>query len=173
MHPLDSEDIVRYPAGVRTSVIRMIIKGIRVEDLRFDRPEDFSIFQDRATGVFLREGGGVIFKNAPAHFMANGQMGTWFFNMALNIDGIGTDAAELVAYLPGVSEVVCRQQNAENGIDGIPLMNKALSPFYVQSMRELDLSASAPVLPMQKHPFACFQSGAGGPFVYYRTLIER
>lgn len=139
---IGSAQLAQYPAGVRTSVVRMVLGGVPVDGLLFDGPSDF------ATGVyngankadyyrynvFHPTGGGAIFQNAASDLLvpeANSETatgtdakykGAWVFSSAYQINGIGmtdsTDplANDIIAFLPGLTQSICRKLNDELGI---------------------------------------------------------
>lgn len=131
---VNSASLTQYPASVRTSIIRMVVGGIAVQDLLFDDPSQFGTatngidspaLEQRA--VFHPNGGGATYVRAPAEVMENGQQGTWFFSSAYEIANIGTSeigaatsnsSNDIIAFLPGIKESICEKINAELGITG-------------------------------------------------------
>lgn len=175
---INSAPLTQYPASVRTAVVRMIIGGMAVEQLRFDAPADIANIPDRTGAVFAREVGGATYASALADVMANGQAGSWLYNMTLSLPGIGTNDPDLVAYLPGIGRSVCEKVNQQLGFSVLlPKLQSDQSALYTQNMvggykipaqiRLLD----APSL--QAQPFGCFESYDGKSFIYYHTLVER
>ena len=176
---MNSIQLSQYPAGVRTSVVRMVIGGTNAESLRFNPPEQLATLDSPSIGVFHPQGGGSVYQSSPADVMADGQPGTWFYNMEINIDGVGTEASDMIAFMPGLTETVCRKLNQEIGIPDVPVMDAALSASYMKQMIDDGVKDYTPparpvqVLAMHGQPFGCFQTGVGGPYVYYHVIIER
>lgn len=132
---ISSAQLTQYPAGIRTSVVRMLINGIAVDDLLFNSPSDFgaggtniipegSPLEQRA--VFHPQGGNATYQLAPADVVTQaptgGSIGQWFYNAQLQIQNIGitstTDASgnDVVAFLPYISTGICRRMNEEVGL---------------------------------------------------------
>lgn len=190
---INSAQLTQYPAGVRTAVVRMIIGGVAVENLSFNVPSDFDELSGiEADGVFFPTGGGATYANAPGDVMANGNQGEWVFNASNQINLIGqTDAsnptagsADIIAFLPGLSDGVCRKINDELGVSsstipaetGIDIVEKLVAvggvPAGLLSTTGGTIGDTADDNNLLNgQPFGCFsQSGAN---VYYHVLVER
>lgn len=128
---ISSAQVTQYPAGVRTSLIRMIVSGQDVSTLEFNDPPTFSnCTAGNARCVFHPNGGGATYTTAPNDIIdtASGFGGTWIYNAANEIENIGTTTsgagaggansttADLIAYLPGVKKSVCDSINNELGL---------------------------------------------------------
>lgn len=128
---ISSAQLTQYPAGVRTSLIRMIVGGSDVATLEFNDPTDFANCSsgfDRC--VFHPQGGGATYMTAPGDLIdsASGFSGTWIYNASNEIENIGTTTAgalaggagsataDLIAFLPGVAKSVCDSVNTELGL---------------------------------------------------------
>lgn len=171
-HLINSDQIAQYPAGVRTAVVRMIIGGAKPENLRFTRPDQLGT-GNASNEVFHPEGGGAVFQDGPTDVMENGEKGRWFFNQALHVEGLGTEAGQIIAFLPGIKMSICQKANAEAVIQGIPVLDAGLADFYTKDMAGSKEGGFTPVLRMNEQPFACFQAGENGPYVYYHVLLEQ
>jgi hypothetical protein len=131
---ISSAQLTQYPAGVRTSLIRMVIGGISADDLYFNTPSDFGNGQpiddtdgdptDERRAVFHPAGGGAPYQLASPDLINNGAQQEWIFSGMYEITRIGTSAAgsgngnDLTAFLPNVSRAVCVRINEELGITG-------------------------------------------------------
>ncbi|MBU0800061.1 MAG: hypothetical protein KKA05_03575 [Alphaproteobacteria bacterium] len=180
---ISSAQLTQYPAGIRTSVVRMIIGGIKVEDLLFNAPDDFDAIADKTDRtVFHPQGGNATFQRAPAD-VVSGLDGTWFFNAHLQIQNIGhtstTDSSgnDVIAFLPGLTDTVCKRINEEIGLGEIPTTTQWPSTAYRQTMDHRYTFPARPgsILdgPFTGHPFGCFHDGGSGQNVYYHVLVER
>ena len=191
---INSAQLTQYPAGVRTAVVRMIIGGVAVENLSFNVPSDFAELTGiEASGVFFPTGGGATYANAPGDVMASGSQGEWVFNSSNQINLIGqTDAsnptassADIIAFLPGISDGVCRKINDELGVSssaipaetGIDIDEKMVAaggtPTGLLSTTGGTIGDTADDSnPLNGQPFGCF-SQAGDGNVYYHVLVER
>lgn len=199
---INSAQLAQYPAGVRTSVVRMVIGSVSVEQLLFDTPSDFSSIEgasQQAFAVFHPQGGGGVYQRAPTDVMSISGQGTWVFSSDYEVDQIGqsvaasSDGNDVIAFLPSVAANVCKKINSELGItvtgndsdgDGVPTAGTAFLPDYnTNSMtaynpanegigNEVATIAGAFV----GQPFGCFDANDGlatSPYVYYHVLVER
>jgi len=182
--PSMADAVTQYPAGIRTAILHNMIvsNGTLAEQLRFNKPDEFSFLSSASVGVFSPSGGGATYQAAPPEVMANNSPGTWNFNMDLAIARLGTDEPDIVAYLPGVSLPVCQKIDTQLGIAPIPEVTTDLSPFYLRRMVTLqDHDYVAPTKPVpvlggtgiDGQPFACFKSVPLNMYVYYYVLVER
>lgn len=199
---LSGASMSQYPAGLRTSVVRMILGGIDILNVEFDPPSAVA-GGDEAVSVFHPLGGGAVFQQAPSNLMANGQPGTWFFNANWDIPDIGISGAggnDLIAFLPGVSLGVCRAVNDEvNFVDDIsdctsadgvvPDINSTLDESKIRETIRISGSGVAFPITNQEdltnangscssfvgHPTGCFWDATtrGGEYVFYSVLLER
>ncbi len=200
---INSAQLAQYPAGVRTSVVRMVIGGISVDQLVFDGPTNFGVISDLRYAVFHPQGGGAVFQRAPQELLDQGASGSWIFSSVYQVDGIGatnvadTGANEIIAFLPGVSQNICRRLNREVGItsgnaDGIPGIPEGdlgggltiAVPAAAQAM--VDATPGIPDTAgglignnLAGQPFGCYRNGAANAtyptrtYVYYHVLVER
>ncbi|MEZ5813981.1 MAG: hypothetical protein R3E13_04565 [Alphaproteobacteria bacterium] len=182
---INNAQITQYPASVRTATIRMVINGIKVQELNFTPPENFDTLTNFKTAVFHPQGGGGTYRHAPATIMANKRPGQWHFNAEFEIEGIGSsranhsDGNELLAFLPNIKEETCLKLNKDLGISGpikatenyAPAYSKNIISNYTWPPRERVLGdRKTPGLRGQ--PFGCFQNN-DGTYVYFHTLVER
>lgn len=190
---INSAQLTQYPAGVRTAVVRMIIGGVSVETLSFNVPSDFTnLGSNTAYGVFHPTGGGATYANAPADVMSNGLQGEWRFNAVNQINLIGQtnattpeDGVDIIAFLPGVSQGVCRKINEELGITGIPAETDAaylatdnmVASAGGTTLKGIDDTGgiigdtASSTNELNGQPFGCFDNS--GVYVYYHVLVER
>jgi hypothetical protein len=150
---INSAQLAQYPAGVRTSVVRMVIGGIGVDQIGFDAPANFSAVSDLTYNVFHPTGGGAVFQMAPKDVLnsasPNNSGGRWIFSSGYQISGVGstTDGDDgnvgndIIAFLPGVAMNVCKKLNDELGIvatggqaDNIPASTIGAVPVMTENM---------------------------------------
>lgn len=216
---LNSAQLTQYPASIRTAVMRLTIDGIQDVQLLFSRPEYFleegdTDYDDAYEAQLTREvfhpiGGGAIYQVASSEMLNPGEDGRWFFNMEFEVPGIGLSREnssagnELIAFLPGVTDSVCRRINMEAGITNnlmadIPTSSNLIASDeqtagsvninmerqhstgngenYSVPDDEVVLSAtlgSGTANVLAGMPFGCFRSGSGGKLVFYSILLER
>ncbi|MCB9990620.1 MAG: hypothetical protein H6867_04460 [Rhodospirillales bacterium] len=192
---ISSAQLTQYPAGIRTSIVRMIISGQEAETLEFNAPsvfdgctEDPENSDEYRRCVFHPTGGGATFVE-PAVDLVTAQA-SWVFNGENEIEYVGTtttgekvskDTADLIAFLPGVTKVVCKSINDELGIPGIPQQGGVVLSSMVNpdGKTPTSLGASGTSLGYEDgsalagQPFGCFQRAEDQIYVYYHVLIER
>jgi hypothetical protein len=198
---ISSAQLTQYPAGIRTSVVRMIIGGVAVEELLFNTPSDFNdhFFTSHAQAeanrrrlVFHPNGGNATYQRPPRDVVTDPAT-MWYFNATAQIQNIGmtgsgTDNSgnDVVAWLPNVTQGVCKRLNEEVGITGtIPTGQLARADIAINMKEPMDTNAwrtnsAGTVLhggnavsgALVGQPFGCFQD-AGGIYIYYHVLIER
>lgn len=194
---VNSAQLTQYPASIRTSIVRMVIGGVDVNTLEFNAPADFANCTTGVPGVFPRcvfhpTGGGATYQQVPGDLMASGIPGTWIFNGENEINLIGTtvggDApdsttADLIAFLPGVSDSICNRVNEELGIgsntEDTGIVFTSASNMVNTGGTPTSLAAGGATIgddvgtsdSLDAQPFGCFTQG--GQNVYYHVLIER
>lgn len=202
---INSAQLAQYPAGVRTSVVRMIIGGTSVDQIGFDVPANFNLVSDKNYNVFHPTGGGAVYQTAPKDALVSGAPGTWIFSSQYQISGVGTTETaalttgnDIIAFLPGVSQNVCKKLNDEIGIvsssstdkvpgvaalggsaPGIPTVAQGMTekPPGVPGINTNHIGTIAGELDGQ--PFGCYRVGAvtdvypAKTYVYYHVLVER
>lgn len=199
---ISSAQLTQYSAGIRTSVVRMLIGGVALEDLAFNDPSDFAAggaigtneaYRRRA--VFHPQGGNATFQLAPKAMVSdrhdsNLPYGTWYYNANVQIQNIGmTDAStpdgnDLVAWLPHISRGVCRRMNDELGIsspstEDVPVSSISSDEWAETlgiDMGDFPTGSGQPILSGDGHlvgqPFGCFKDD-DDVLVYYHVLVER
>ena len=186
---ISSAQITQYPSSVGTSIVRMIISGIGIDEIRFNRPDEFDDLDAVSIGVFHPQGGAATYIPAPADIMLDGQAGDWTFNAELEVPDIGIADAngnDIIAFLVGIKQSICRKINEEHGLGAvIPVLSSDLSSEYTTRMfddgstdydfpagtDEPDITDGSGSFDGQ--PFGCFQNAGGGDYVYYHVVVER
>lgn len=191
---LSSSAMTQHPTALRTSLIRMVLSGVDVTDILFNSPANFGSVSDLSEAVFHPTGGGAVFQQAPADIMSGSAQGTWFYNANWDIPLIGIDGAggnDIIAFLPGITPVVCRSINDEFAInntgctmtDGIvPDLNNATNSANIRD--NFDDSSTFPVgdqeditsngcTAFNSQPSGCFFDSDNSEYVFYSVLLER
>ncbi len=195
---LSSAQMTQYPTALRTSIIRMVLGGVAIENVFFNAPGDQAGISASQL-VFHPSGGGASFQDAPADLSASGNSTLqWTFNAQFEVPGIGIDGTggnDVIAFLPGISDGVCRQVNEELGID-VPNASPACSPnttipTVAASAANVDIlmeegvtfpSTSVQTLAptgcttiFSRQASGCFKDAASGTIrnVFYSVLLER
>lgn len=197
---LSSAQMTQYPTALRTSIIRMVLGGVALENIKFDDPSTSPAVSSTLL-VFHPQGGAANYQDAPADLSVEGA-GTlrWTFNGEVEVPGIGIDDAggnDLIAFLPGVSNGVCRQVNEELGIvidDITPACTLAadtVAPNVAGAEAEVDarmteadsytfpgtaaltLEAAGCTDIFNRKASGCFYDVEGARNVFYSVLLER
>lgn len=200
---LSSAQMTQYPTALRTAIIRMVLGGVSVENIKFDAPGTAPFTSLSASQlVFHPQGGGASFQEGPADLSASGNTPLpWYYNANFDVPGIGIDGVggnDIVAFLPGVSQGVCRQVNENLGISiptsGSTCTGSGYLPIIDASVTLADIRENlinTEVFPtdnrpnLQGNPTAsceiflrkaagCFSDGAGTPtYTFFSVLLER
>ena len=185
---ISSAQITQYPAAVSTAIVRMVITGTSIDEVRFNRPAEFDELDIVDLGVFHPSGGSATYIPAPSDIMVSGSAGQWVFNAELEVPEIGlsgVDGNDIIAYLIGVKKSICTRINKEHGLGAvIPTLSADRSGDYADRMYD-DGSADY-IMPIidtpdiddgadsfHGQPFGCFQNAGGGDYVYYHVVVER
>ena len=188
---LSSAQMTQYPTALRTSIIRLVLGGVSIENVKFNAPTAFGASTN--VEVFHPNGGGATFQTAPASLMSTGIEGTWSFNANFFVPQIGIDTAggnDVIAFLSGVSSGICAQANTELGVvttgctasptAGVPRSDAAVTNAnIIQNMNTAYTFPAGPGVALQcaagtaftRQPSGCFYDGAN--YVFYSVLLER
>lgn len=192
---LGSASMTQHPTAMRTAIVRMILAGTDIDDLAFNDPANFTGISTNRL-VFHPQGGGAVFQTAPAELMTGNNQGDWFYNGNWDVPEIGIDGVggnEITAFLPGVSQSVCRQINEEFAIDTtgctmddgvVPNLDPATTEANVRDneddtetfpvTNQEDLQGEA-CTAFTRQASGCFfeEVTNGGEYVFYSVLLER
>lgn len=197
---LSSASMTQYPTALRTAIIRMVLAGISIEDVKFDVPATTGPFMDSyAQMVFHPQGGGATYQVASSDLSQNGSSTpAWSYNAEFQVPGIGIDGTggnDVIAFLPGISVGVCRQVNEELGITDLSgcgaLAAGSVGPNLAGAEAEIDeqmtednnylfpttstisLEPTGCAAIFNRQASGCFYDVEGGRHVFYSVLLER
>lgn len=200
---IDSASLTALPNDVRLAVMRMRINGIAFEDLEFNPPSDFDNCSSPSVCVFHPEGGGATYMTASPDLYEQGS-GGWTFNYYHEIQDIGetvnsgfnSDGHDLVAYLIGVKESVCRKVNQKEGLGStiptapiIMALGMSITDYYdntkTMSNNAIVFGNSGDTAIFAGHSEGCFKyllsptatkpvaASFTNPYIYYHVIGER
>ncbi|MFA5593494.1 MAG: hypothetical protein WC989_09310 [Micavibrio sp.] len=191
---LSGAQMTQYPTALRTSIIRMVLGGSSVENIKFDAPGSTGFTMVSAPLlVFHPQGGGASYQMGAAELSADGVPLPWYYNAEFQVDGIGMNGAggnELIAFLPGVAGGVCRQVNEQIGINltgcditvgGVPLVDVAVTSTKITEnivrgedfpLTVMDTLRASGCDAFLRQASGCFRE-AGGRYTFYSVLLER
>ena len=192
---LSSAQMTQYPTALRTSIIRLVLGGVGIENVKFNAPGAFGASTNAE--VFHPQGGGATYQAAPAELMNGGlAQGVWVYNADFEVPGIGLDGSggnDLIAFLPNVSTGVCLQVNEELGLGvsactagdltgGIPempnstagLANTMTGSYVFPTADQVDIDGPASCATVfDRQASGCFYDVTGVRNVFYSVLLER
>ena len=197
---LSSAQMTQYPTALRTSIIRLVLGGVGIESVRFDAPATSGQFVTSANiEVFHPNGGGATYQQASADLSASGTSPLdWIYNANFEVPGIGTTGSggnEVIAFLPGVSNGVCKQVNEELNVNlgnctgmqgGVPTFSAGAglntgpnnnltgsAPFPTSD--QTDIVGTGCTVGFSGQASGCFYDSSATPprFVFYSVLLER
>ncbi len=194
---LSSAQMTQYPTALRTSIIRMVLAGVAIENVRFNSPGNFGTISVSQL-VFHPQGGGATFQQAPSELSSTGNSAlAWHYNANFDVPGIGIDGPggnDVIAFLPGVSSGVCKQVNEELGIDVGACIAPTGVPQALGTVTAALYNADATGAPLTVYTFpttdqanlqcdggtafdrqasGCFYDLATTSYVFYSVLLER
>lgn len=188
---LSSAQMTQYPTALRTALIRLVLGGVPIETVLFNDPVAFGTSTNLE--VFHPQGGGATFQSSPADLMANGSQGSWKYNAEMYVPGVGTDVSggnDVIAFLPGVTNGVCKQVNEELGISltgctltsGVPQVTLSASTDVDRTMSTGYTFPGGPGTQLQctgggssftRQASGCFYDLPRTRYVFYSVLLER
>ena len=154
--------ITQYPAGIRTGLTRMLIKGRTVDDMVFNKPGSFG--GDTEVEVFHPAGGGVAYQE-PGPDVTTNDTNELVFRKDVSITNIGSAADDVVAILQDVPLGVCRKINESlHGSQAIPATTETMAAVVAGgAINGTDIDG---------RPFLCVQDSSSNRF-YYHVLVEQ
>jgi hypothetical protein len=187
---ISSAQITQYPASIRTSIIRMLVSGnVAADELIFDIPSDFTAScgvanVDRC--VFHPKGGGATYSEAPPEVVTTAGPQEWIFNSENEINLVGTTiggnapdvtSADIIAFLPNVTDLVCRRLNEQLGIGTTIPPETGIDVTAQMDLANDGIGAGGATIgegggaALDSQPFGCFvQTGVN---YYYHVLLEQ
>lgn len=191
--------IQQYPANIRGSTSRMMVNGIKLEDLKFNPPSDFGSLTDVGEGVFHPNGGDIIYERAPTNVMkvaGSNTAGQWVYSLNFEVSGIGTTGTgslngnDLTAFLVGINEIACTTVNQKMGIptSPIPTINNAslggtllssMNTYYMDhdyvmpSSEDGVIGAGAGDADLAGKYEGCFEETSSHNYVFYSVIVAR
>lgn len=172
----------------------VIEKRFSIEDIRFNAPDQFDMLDNPVRGLFHPEGGAAPYELADPQWLEEGYDGRWIFSAGLALRDHESSSykrknpeeykalTEIIVFLPGVKKTVCAEINESWGVEGIPRLQSDQSTLYLKEI--IDGEESDYRFPegdvtyldnevLENQASGCFESYAGGNYVYYGLLIER
>lgn len=122
---IKTSEVQRYAAEIERAVQFIMQNGkISESDIRFAHPDnnadygDLSADTDPSDQVFSPSGGGAAFR-APPEGINDGS--SWEFLGTTHLPGVGSDKADLIMILPGVTAAFCDRINELNNQTAVPV----------------------------------------------------
>ena len=188
---VNSSQIIHFTTDVNVSIARMLINRQDVDKLEFNKPVDFAkCTPGFGRCVFHPQGGGIVYAPAPGNVMASTNEADWIFNGENEVNLLGTSTgddtsspstADLIAFLPGVSQNICASINGKLGISGIPVetgidFSSASNMVNTNGSTDTSMNGSGATIgfdvsALDHQPLGCFEQG--GIYVYYHAVVER
>lgn len=184
-------DLIDYSNAVAESVGKLRLNGVAETSLCFDAAEwpagaayeyNHAACSNEKNMIFSTKGGGVQFRNISPDALktAFATDNYWVFSGGATLKDIGTHGilaanSELVMYVLGVQDEVCKQANDLIGFadanDALPVDGQFDTAPFVGTFAYNQLVGDLSDIAGKKA--ACFYSGPGGANIYYRVLLAR
>ena len=123
-----ASEVQRYASELERGILFMMQNDLSESDIRFAHPSahsdygDLSADADPSDQMFHRDGGGAAYRTPPT---GTNDGSAWEFYGSTNLPNVGSDAAELTAVLPNVTQQFCDKMNSINGQSGTPSDNNS------------------------------------------------
>lgn len=175
---VSGSNVTQYASAIRTGVTRMLVKGVTLDELRFDTPSDaaYDVAANRATEVFHPQGGAVVFQSPDSNIVNSG--GAWYYFFAA-VKDMGTGADDAVAVLTNVKKGICQQINRQTtGTTTVSALTPAITDSDITSATYNSASPVANVMNFgttPNRPYGCFTTGSGATlkYNYMHVLAEQ
>lgn len=180
---LRASEIRQYASELERGVSYIMQNNVSESDIRFAHPladigyGDLDTDTDKSNQMFTREGGGAQYK-APPNDINDGE--TWEFYGHTALPDTGSDAAELTAVLPNVSEDFCTMINTASGYIGQPqdsgtcIYGGSAQRFndgtQFSSSPNITTEASFSIKPAKE---GCIECTSDNSFHFFHVLISR
>ena len=154
--------LLKQSADYRDAYSRFIFDGKDAATMTFNAP----VAPNEARDLLFPASQYGSYQSPPAAAMASGTGGSWAYNQAVDVTGVGTSGAntDSVVYVDNVAITVCEQVNAQ--LYGVAAVDPA-------SITLSDLSAPAAWGVTSGRSVGCFKNLSGTPhYVFYATLAE-
>lgn len=194
---LSSAQMTQYPTALRTAMIRLVLGGVSVENVKFDAPGTAGFTaQSTAVLIFHPSGGGATYQQAPADLMTSNSLGAWNFNGNFDVPSIGVSGSggnDVIAFLRDISSGVCKQLNEELSIstsacgagdmtNGVPEMANSTATiaqdmvqgytFPTTDMPDIAAAGTCGAI-FTGQASGCFYDVTNSQNVFYSVLLER
>jgi hypothetical protein len=120
--------VTQYPNAISAGLTRMLLRGVTLDQITFNDPENFNSGAEEFE-LFHPNGGGVAWQRADPNSVEpdpnnnNLPMGSWTVKSGYDVVGIGTGATDVVAVLTHVRKSVCEAINLKvTGSKNIPVL---------------------------------------------------
>lgn len=163
---ISASQVTQYGAGLRTTITRMIITGTDAYNL------DFTTTSGASNEVFDAAGGGAVEQDPPS--TAGGSAAYDYLvpttaTSGFYIDGVGTDAADVILIAEDISVAVCTAINRGLGVTPEePAVEDTEVDFDTAGVKAGATTFEA----YDGEAFACVRNATGNPYVYYHALSE-
>lgn len=187
---IDKEKLIIKAAEVKShaheierAILYIMQNGKSESDIRFAHPDaptdygDLDNDSDTTDQVFSPHGGSATYRPAPEGINDGSN---WEFYGQTNLPSTGTDAAELIAVLPNVTETFCQQINKDIGFTAQPrdsgtCVNSGPSGRFddttqFNSSPNTTATGTFSITPVSQ---ACIQCVSDGSYHYVYVLMVR
>jgi hypothetical protein len=182
---LAATEILEYGSILGNAASQLRLRGCKLTEISFEGATGTytnpSAPTDHSCDVFNTAGGGVSLQAPPVASVVSTAT-PWTFSADMEVNEVGTTCAadacaDLVAYIPGVKDVVCDALNTLAGIDTPttrPVQADASYSTFQGAYTYVDtLGDEAGTDKLSGKSAGCFQSTADGVFIAYKILLSR
>jgi hypothetical protein len=168
---VSGSNVTQYASAIRTGVTRMLVKGVVLEDIKFDTPSDAGYTTSTTEQVFHPQGGAVVFQAPDPNITDAGSK--WVYFLA-PVKDMGTSSNDAVAVLTKIRRGVCQQINRQvTGSTAIPTLATTIAASALDALVYATPSANTfDFGSTPNRPYGCF-ADSDGTFNYMHVLAEQ
>ncbi len=167
---VSGSNITQYASAIRTGLTRMLVKGVTLDDVKFDTPSDAGYTTTPTMQVFHPQGGAVVFSSPDANLVNTG--GKWVYFMA-PVKDMGTSTTDAVAVLTDVKKGICQQINRQVGLPAPAVLATTISASALAALVYATPSANTFDLGTTPNkPYGCFLD-SNGKSNYMHVMAEQ
>lgn len=191
-HLVSSSAMLQHTALVRATVAGMHFKGTTINEMEFNKPEDFASCSNPKVCVFHPGGGGISYVPVDDDFMAPGATNkNWGFTSIFEVEGIGMSSAgdfegnDPIMFLLGVDVGACEKLHEKLKLSVVPdstIPDVVFQEVLDGTANHMDSGWSPMGLEMiigegdtsdlEGQPQGCLKTNQG-TYVFYSVLLER
>ena len=184
-----SVSLIQYPLELKTAIARLVDGGKDINEILFavELPEG----EENKGDYFFHAANGGHYIKFDKKYFSEGRAQDWVINQLVSVEGLGTEGADLIAFLSGIEGTLCADINQNAGIhlvqEDIPVLEDTDLRFYYSlnkgktnlqgdetleapSMTTIPMIKTSEVNVFKERVYGCFKNQEPEEYVYYHVL---